>query len=729
MLTRLGSSSQDNVQQGYVPEGPSILRQMSDATLSEGPPDSFSDSSSESSARSKPDDQVPSRKGAIARRQRSPGQKCFPLRIGRRKIIFLERDKKITSELPVVRLDPFLERHVLPCRTRSGTCPQCSRFQGKSVSLAALKIGAIRGCPLCILAYFAIAVFFTDKNPAKKLPSGYGKFKSFVNLGLNTLVDAYTFSDTRANQWNFYGTTIPAGSIRNFFTEDLSSEQTAQFALRQLQDCITQHSRCGNHAEQKRPPTRLLDVSTLRLRDTDHPDFAASFPMYACLSHCWGSGSQASNILRTTKATLAAYGDGIPTGLFPRTFREAIQFTRSINLPYIWIDSLCIVQDDKLDWEKEAAAMADIYMNCHVTLAATVSENSDGGLFVKKSFGSVRIGVVSCQRGNTQPLYMRLPPDHWPLDTDFPLAQRGWVMQETILSPRTLYFLGTELLYECRETIQCECNDEESCDWTTVKQYEWTTADDWTRVLLLYSHTLLSFSRDTLPALSGLAKRWLATHPADVYLAGIWRSDLIKMLCWQITSRSARRARPWRASSWSWASIDTANIEFQRHLKFSANYSIADVVDVYCAQSGADPTGTVAFGHLILRGRGFDAQLHYGGKDDGTGWDDYEDAQVYAYKDGIRFECNLDFAAWEAGRDHIIEGSTVRMLFIAGPEDITRFVGARWTLILLRPLFGDTYERVGITIDGFSTRHQRYDTIPGTRKLYEESDVAEYFIV
>lgn len=302
-------------------------------------------------------------------------------------------------------------------------------------------------------------------------------------------------------------------------------------------------------------------------------------------------------------------------------------------------------------------------------------------------------------------------------------------MQETILSPRTLYFLGTELLYECREAIQCECNDDESCDWTTVKRYEWTTADDWARVLLLYSHALLSFSRDTLPALSGLAKRWLAIHPSDVYLAGLWRSDLLKMLCWQNSSQSSSRVRPWRAPSWSWASIDTTNIAWQRHLGFSVTHSIAEVVDVYCAPSGADPTGTVAFGHLILRGRGFDAQLHYGRKADGTGWEDYEDLHVYAYKDGIHFGCNSDFAAWEAGRDHITEGSPLRMLFIAGPEDMSRYTGASWTLILLRPLYGDTYERVGITIDGYSMIHRRRDAKAGISKLYEESDIAEYFIV
>jgi hypothetical protein len=532
--------------------------------------------------------------------------------------------------------------------------------------------------------------------------------------------------DTLVDQWNFYGTRMPAGPVRSSFPEDVSSTQSAQFAQRQLQDCLTQHRRCGDCTNGKRLPTRLIDVVTLRVCETATFDSSENLPLYTCLSHCWGSGTQAHDVLRTTRATLATYKDGILLDHLPRTFREALQFTRALHVPYIWIDSLCIVQDDKLDWEKEAAMMADIYMNCHVTLAASVSRNSEEGLFARLGFGSIKVGSVHRSSGRTLPLYMRLLPDHFPLDTCYPLAQRAWVMQETILSPRTLYFIGTEVVYECQESLQCECGNEEDLDWVTVKQPEWSTTMDWPRILSLYSKTSLSFSRDKLPALSGLAKRWLATHPNDTYLAGLWRSNLLETLLWQNDSRTATRVRPWRAPSWSWASIDTTSLRHP-HPYFEKSMFLVDVVDAYCAPSGADPTGTVAFGHLILRGRAFGAQLCYGHEHDSTEWQDYDSLQAYICVDDLELACLLDFAAWDPGRDYIAEGSTIQLLVVTGPRNMSRYRHFPWQLLILKPLYGDTYERIGVVL---SRRLPKGDEAASVvHKLYDDAPVADYLIV
>lgn len=173
--------------------------------------------------------------------------------------------------------------------------------------------------------------------------------------------------------------------------------QTLRWLERQLQQCRTTHLRCNGRAEilqdneavhtpqeeherqtQWPLPTRLLDVG-----DSDHPirlweSASSAKGEYACLSHCWGS----HQLLRTLIGNLEAFKhDGIPWDQLPKTFQEAITFTRSLGLQYLWIDSLCIVQDDISDWNKEAANMAAIYQNSFITLAATDAANSREGLF------------------------------------------------------------------------------------------------------------------------------------------------------------------------------------------------------------------------------------------------------------------------------------------------------------------------------------------------------------
>lgn len=69
---------------------------------------------------------------------------------------------------------------------------------------------------------------------------------------------------------------------------------------------------------------------------------------------------------------------------FPAMFQDTIQIARALHIQYVWIDSLCIFQDDQLDWEEQSALMATIYSNCYLNLAATYSPNSNGGLFLER---------------------------------------------------------------------------------------------------------------------------------------------------------------------------------------------------------------------------------------------------------------------------------------------------------------------------------------------------------
>jgi hypothetical protein len=167
---------------------------------------------------------------------------------------------------------------------------------------------------------------------------------------------------------------------------------------------------------------------------------------YVALSHCWG-GHQFP-IPCTLEASLKTHtNDGLRYTELPKTFREAIDVTRAMGYEYLWIDSLCIIQDSADDWKKEARRMAIIYDNAIFTIAAMDAENSSQGLF------AADVGCVST------------------------LESRAWVCQERMLAARTLMFTNNSVSWECRQASATSESPvfEQETDGTVEGCYK----DDW----------------------------------------------------------------------------------------------------------------------------------------------------------------------------------------------------------------------------------------------------------
>lgn len=139
-----------------------------------------------------------------------------------------------------------------------------------------------------------------------------------------------------------------------------------------IKDCHDDHPACKPSTSSGTLPTRVIDVGSPdgrtepRLCDTNGEPGD-----YIALSHCWG-GRQP---LRTTKENICSMKTCIPWAKLPNTFQDAISVTRRLGIRYLWIDSLCIVQDDAQDWEREAAKMALIFEAAYITIAATAATN------------------------------------------------------------------------------------------------------------------------------------------------------------------------------------------------------------------------------------------------------------------------------------------------------------------------------------------------------------------
>ncbi|KAI0101345.1 hypothetical protein GGR51DRAFT_530355 [Nemania sp. FL0031] len=214
-------------------------------------------------------------------------------------------------------------------------------------------------------------------------------------------------------------------------------------------------------------PTRLIEVgeaddnSSVRL--VVNPSTTADDPTkdrYAALSHCWGAvGKDAySCLLNINRLT---FETRIPVERLPKMFQDAITATRGLEIRYLWIDSLCIIQDDDDDWAAESKTMEDVYSLAHVTLAASSAPSSLVGFLERPNRAFAVIPNPNAEDrggdGSRSLLYVAESIDNFQTHVeDAVLNTRAWVLQERALSRRTIHFTSTQVYWECGQGVHCE---------------------------------------------------------------------------------------------------------------------------------------------------------------------------------------------------------------------------------------------------------------------------------
>ncbi|KAF5672072.1 hypothetical protein FHETE_3944 [Fusarium heterosporum] len=312
---------------------------------------------------------------------------------------------------------------------------------------------------------------------------------------------------------------------------------------------------------------------------------------YVALSYRWGN---LDAVWQTETKNLDLRHTELPASELPKTILDAIKVTKDLGFKWVWIDSLCIIQDDKDDWAREAIKMASIYQNAIVTIAAGSSHDAKYGLHNTKSTSilntedSIKIcSILSTGEESRVILFAdqttRLESavttrDMGDLVSHCPLRDRGWTMQERILSPRIIHYASDQLYWECYHGIQesedellkigCTSNISKMAHRVKfaidddVKSRELKKLHYYWYVHLVgadYSHRALTYSEDKLLAIAGIAKALDNIEPLG-YMAGHWAHDddeLVKSLCWS-RDGPGRKSLVYRAPSWSWASQDSA---------------------------------------------------------------------------------------------------------------------------------------------------------------------------
>ncbi|CZR66430.1 uncharacterized protein PAC_16331 [Phialocephala subalpina] len=288
-----------------------------------------------------------------------------------------------------------------------------------------------------------------------------------------------------------------------------------------LHSCDSSHSECELLVQPREcRPKRLLRIEGGGFPKVTLIDNSEKEHAYTALSHCWGE----SCVLKTLSPSLEEHKTaGIPLSSLTETFRDAVNLTAKLGLRYIWIDSLCIVQDDRDEWSAECPKMGAIYGAVYIVIAASLAANGSYGLYRDRpNFHRVKFHTKA---GHLIKAVVRTKVNHdvWKAGEQFwaapelPLFDRAWAFQERLLARRV-----------CQQ------------------------------------HKVHS---DRLPALSSVAKLIDMPETLGRCLAGIWEYTLPRNLLWwskytdaklhpESSKATHERKKPSSIPMWSWLSIE-----------------------------------------------------------------------------------------------------------------------------------------------------------------------------
>jgi hypothetical protein len=227
--------------------------------------------------------------------------------------------------------------------------------------------------------------------------------------------------------------------------------------------CDESHDCYKEYDYEHEMPTRLLDVAdpdNLKLvlsqdRTGQQSNKATTqIKRYIALSHCWGKTKpgEIPSYCTTTK-NIGTREKGFRTADLPQTFQDAVEVAQGLGIQYLWIDSLCIIQGDGGDWDQESKRMEGVYTSAYCTLAATSAVNSNSG-FLKRNINSK---CIYAQDKSGQQVYVCTDIADFDNEVEgAELNKRAWVMQERLLSCRTIHFGANQTYWECGKGVYCE---------------------------------------------------------------------------------------------------------------------------------------------------------------------------------------------------------------------------------------------------------------------------------
>ncbi|RSL62810.1 hypothetical protein CEP53_004615 [Fusarium sp. AF-6] len=437
---------------------------------------------------------------------------------------------------------------------------------------------ASRGCRRCKSFMETFDSYGTEFSTARWWPGQPGMREPYLELvdaGLKFELNALPKADTalldRDPDVNSLHPCISHGfKVAGSTGDDKCVGQAAAW----LASCRQHHDDCRPN-EAEFCPTRLLflgDEIMEMIKLIENPPMETT---YAALSHRWTEETLEVRLVHDNHSERLS--SGFPLDKFPPMMQDVIFLLRRLGIMYVWIDCMCIIQDDWEDWRREAATMASVYSNAELTVAATMAGKE---LFSRRD--GQEYPQVDITDTDEASIFLRrcLPHFTWQemeynwfegdefvdAEREWPLLSRGWTYQEQLLSKRTLHFTRHEIIWECNNAMECECG------WYvhsgilempgTSQKKQSVESKSWNQIVQEYSKRELTFVTDKLPALAGIAKAFSGGNDdLGQYACGMWEHQLEDCFFWSLAEDPKPKPENNSLPSWSWASV-SGNVSF-----------------------------------------------------------------------------------------------------------------------------------------------------------------------
>lgn len=512
-------------------------------------------------------------------------------------------------------------------------------------------------------------------------------------------------------------------------------------------DFIRSHlNSCNAHNDCNEPelssnqnPSRLLKIraidSTLEvlLIETSTTGYT-----YTAVSHCWGDSEVAQKMPKTTRDNIQRHIDNwYSISCLTKTFQHAVDITWRLGLEYIWIDSLCIIQHDKDDWEKECRKMAGVYGGARLVISAAHAKDGNGGLYMTSipyrriefqtwAGDTIRAVVTADElQGPARKHDMwKTGEQYWRAD-DLPLFERAWVFQERMLAKRIVHFTSSELVWECRSQVDCECGDlqDVSASWEEfkvgksikTKYFEiarWGNdlerLNFWHDITSQFSARNITHHSDRLPALASTARQIDMPGVLGRYLCGIWEDTIPRNLLWwsqytdtkQFPRQHSHEATHVRSKdksipSWSWLSIEGRVSTWGKAL-----LTLAKITAINYTLATDDPYGACEKGEIQLCAAVSPIKISISTQEDGSSL-----SEVHRESSPKRYPLIPDTQPFEYSEDELLKLQVIALQF-----SITHLFTE--SMILCREKGSAKYRRLGIAnVDGELFEGSRFEVI------------------
>ncbi|CAK7200593.1 hypothetical protein SEUCBS139899_003291 [Sporothrix eucalyptigena] len=511
------------------------------------------------------------------------------------------------------------------------------------------------GCPLCRVIVDSFENALHDpNNPTWPVPVRLGERLELGDpLRVPDLTLALRVPGTRYQDYSSLEKNLPVvdGYKVACATVDSNLASAANFGIARswLDGCRHNHDQttCTTTAYTGLPPclpTRVIDVSSKPPRIVHAVDIHAGTPEQGCaeyvaLSHCWGGPIETLLLHKTIKS----FSKCLPADKdLPANFRDAMAITRALGISYLWIDSLCIIQDSVDDWRRESRVMGAVYSRATVSLLAMSSAASAEGILKETPKPKVPNCVMPFKLDD-RTVTLRVETifqdceNLRKLTESAPLSERGWCLQELVFSSRILFYGRDNIYWFCPQGgykstegvpdgIQFPNNTYPSISSFYYGQNSKSSngtlstvesiLTDFYHFVESYAQRRLTFGTDKFPAVSSFAQN---VHTAlenqgfnSEYMAGVWSGDFRRGLLYCPERMHAAHVVQadekdglYRAPSWSWAVTDKP-IKFlaaETSLRGSSPLNLQLVSWKSDLRDSNNPFGSVDDAHMVVKGR------------------------------------------------------------------------------------------------------------------------------